>query len=224
MALKLVSGLFLVLLFGLCHAQQYRYVTDEQEFTIRFGKSTSHRIVQLVSSGTRLEVLAVDDRAGYTRVRTPEGKEGWILTRFLMDEPGAREQLETYREKVAHIDQIEATLKQRIAELERQQSSMATRLKEVTAERDSVTRELAELKQTAANALALSKDNKKLNYRVAVLQEEKRALAQQNARLEDSTERQWFVRGAGVVGAGILIGLLLPHLRFRRRRNSWRHL
>ena len=46
-------------------------------------------------------------------------------------------------------------------------------------------------------------------------------LKQQNRELENSTAQRWFLIGAGVIVGGILLGLILPHLRMRRRRDSW---
>jgi len=38
--------------------------------------------------------------------------------------------------------------------------------------------------------------------------------------LKDRSEREWFVRGAGVVIVGILIGLIVPRLKLRKK-SSW---
>ncbi|MCP5092182.1 MAG: TIGR04211 family SH3 domain-containing protein, partial [Gammaproteobacteria bacterium] len=69
------------------------WVTDQFEITLRSGPSTSNAIQLMIDSGLRLEVLERDADSGYTRVRTPGGTEGWVLSRYLMSEPSAREQL-----------------------------------------------------------------------------------------------------------------------------------
>ena len=71
------------------------WVTDQFEITLRSGPSTSNAIQLMLSSGTELEVLERDAETGYTRVRTQGGTEGWVLTRYLMNEASAREQLAT---------------------------------------------------------------------------------------------------------------------------------
>ena len=70
------------------------WVTDQFEITLRTGPSTGNSIRLSVSSGTRLEVIERDAESGYTHVRTQGGTEGWVLTRYLMNEPSAREELE----------------------------------------------------------------------------------------------------------------------------------
>ena len=52
------------------------------------------------------------------------------------------------------------------------------------------------------------------------MEREQQTLAQENETLRDRTARDWFMVGAGVVVLGILIGLILPRLRIRRR-SSW---
>ena len=67
-----------------------RYVSDELEITLRRGESTGHKISAMLKSGTPLEVLSTNKATGYSLVRTPCGKQGYVLTRQLMPEPVAR--------------------------------------------------------------------------------------------------------------------------------------
>ena len=71
------------------------WVTDQFEITLRSGPSTGNAIQLMLRSGTQLEVLEQDAESGYSRVRTEGGTEGWVLTRYLMRERSAREQLST---------------------------------------------------------------------------------------------------------------------------------
>ena len=68
-----------------------RYVSDTLEITMRSGKGTSFGITRMLRSGTPVEVLNVDKKSGYTQVRTNSGKEGWVLSRFLMKGQAARD-------------------------------------------------------------------------------------------------------------------------------------
>ena len=47
---------------------------------MRTGKSTRQSIVRMLASGTRVELLELDSEAGYARVRTRGGTEGWVLS------------------------------------------------------------------------------------------------------------------------------------------------
>ncbi|MCP3849384.1 MAG: ligand-binding protein SH3, partial [Gammaproteobacteria bacterium] len=37
-------------------------------------------------------------------------------------------------------------------------------------------------------------------------------------RLANNAEQAWFIRGAGVILLGMLLGLLIPKLRFKKKR------
>ena len=94
---KMINGcaatLLSALLFVSAASAESAWVSDEFEITLRSGPSTSNAIELMLSSGTELEVLERDAESGYSRVRTGGGTEGWVLTRYLMNEPAAREQL-----------------------------------------------------------------------------------------------------------------------------------
>ncbi len=77
----------------------------------------------MIDSGLRLEVLERDSASGYSRVRTPGGTEGWVLSRYLMSEPSAREQLEK--------------LTSQLTTATSRGSSLDTQMKAITAEYDS---------------------------------------------------------------------------------------
>ena len=110
---------------------QAAWVSDEFEVTLRTGPSTNNAIQLMVSSGTRLEILEEDAESGYTRVRTGGGTEGWVLTRYLMGEPSAREQLET--------------LTQQLTSANADGASMTSQLGAIREEYDSATRTIEQL-------------------------------------------------------------------------------
>ena len=81
-----------------------RYVSDRLEIQMRTGKGTQFRILRMLPSGTALEILEVDQENGYSRVRTPSGVEGWVLSRFLMQGRAARDQLADAEKKLARLE------------------------------------------------------------------------------------------------------------------------
>jgi SH3 domain protein len=56
---------------------------------------------------------------------------------------------------------------------------------------------------------------------VATLVMQVDGLEQRNLELTNRNKQDWFLIGAGVVVAGVLIGLILPNLRLKRRRSTW---
>jgi SH3 domain protein len=193
------------------------WVSDQFEVMLRTGPSTSNAIERVLPSGTALELVERDDEAGYALVRTAAGTEGWVLTRYLMDEPSAREQLEA--------------LTSRLTSAAAQGSSLTSQLDAVRGEYDSATRqiatlesqnrrleeELAEIKRTAANVLAINNQNKELRDQLANAEIQAATLEQQNRELSSQTTRYWFMTGALVLVVGMILGIWLPRIRWQRK-------
>ncbi|MDH3450262.1 MAG: TIGR04211 family SH3 domain-containing protein, partial [Gammaproteobacteria bacterium] len=70
-----------------------KYITDEFEVTMRSGTSTANSIVRMLRSGEAVTVIDEDLPSQYSLVETAGGKQGYVLSRFLMDIPAARERL-----------------------------------------------------------------------------------------------------------------------------------
>ena len=68
------------------------YVTDLLKLTLRSGPSTEHKILSVVESGQQVEMLEPGD--DWSLVRLANGKEGYVLTRYLMPEPTHNVRLE----------------------------------------------------------------------------------------------------------------------------------
>jgi len=66
-------------------AAETRYVVDELVITLRLGKSTDHKILKNLKTGTPFEVLEDDDKT-YIKVRTPDGLEGYVLRQYVSPE------------------------------------------------------------------------------------------------------------------------------------------
>ena len=99
----LLVSLLLFFLAGNAIAET-RYVSDMLEITMRSGKGTSYGITRMLRSGTAVQVLEADKAAGYTRVRTSSGKEGWVLSRFVMKGRAARDLLTTAEKDLAELE------------------------------------------------------------------------------------------------------------------------
>lgn len=211
-----------VLTFALCASAvaETRYVSDELEVTLRTGQSTSHQIVRMLKSGTPVEVLENNATTGYSKVRTASGAEGWVLTRYLMSTPTARQQMNDLQRRLASLEIENKQLKEQAGTLKQQTQSADEQQKQLEDSRRQLEQELADIRKTAGGALALESDNKRLKEQFLTLQTELQTLQQENAALKDRSDREWFVRGAGVVVIGILIGLIVPRLKLRRK-SSW---
>ncbi len=210
----------LLLLPGLLTAET-RYVTDIAKITLRTGESTSHRIIRMLSSGTSLKVLSNNKKTGYSKVRTDNGQVGYILTNQLMNENTARSQLSALQQELDDLKATPGEQSKTLTDLQQQHSDLRAAHQELQTIKQKQEQELHSIQRTASNAIRISNERNELRQQVASLTRAVADLRQENQDLSNEATRDWFLIGAGVIIAGILIGLILPHLRFQRRRNSW---
>jgi SH3 domain protein len=219
MRFRWVSLMFL--LVAASAQAQMRYVTDRTNLEIRRGPSTEHAILRWLEPGNEVQVIEQDQESGWSRVRVlDEGTEGWILTRFLVDEPSARDRLAAAERNLAAARDRVAALEARSREVGANLGTARTELEETRTSHATVSKELADLRTAAANVVEIRDRNTSLQQRLIERDREVEVLTTENARLAGRTNQNWFIVGASVLLAGIVIGLVAPTLR-RRRRSDW---
>ncbi|MDD4913708.1 MAG: TIGR04211 family SH3 domain-containing protein [Methylococcales bacterium] len=202
----------LFVLFSICGLANARtaYVTDNIEVPLRSGESERSKIVKMLSNGVQLNVLQGNTENGYTYVQAANGAEGFILTRYLSNEPISRTQLEMANKKLEALQ-----------EENRQLKSSQSANQDIGKDRDRLNTELTELQQTAANAIQLKQQRDQLQEMVISNERELQQLKRENQALADSSNQNWFLYGGGLSLFGVLLGFILPKLSWRRRSNGW---
>lgn len=210
-----------ICLFGLCTSQkawsESAWVSDEFEITLRSGPSTSNAIQLMIGSGTELEILERDPDAGYTRVRTGGGTEGWVLSRYLMTEPSAREQLQTLSGQLSSANTKGSSLTTQLSAIRGEYGTAQKRIDTLEREKGQLEKELADIKRTAANVLSINDENDGLRNQLMDTDIRVDTLEQENRELSSQTTRYWFMTGGLVLLVGIILGLWLPRIRWQRR-------
>ena len=193
------------------------WVSDQFEVMLRTGPSTSNAIERVLRSGTALEILEIDSEAGYARVQTTAGTEGWVLSRYLMNEPSAREQLERLTGQLTNATNASSSVTEQLDAVRGEQNTANNRIVVLEREKSSLEKELTEIKRTAANVLAIDRQNKDLRDQLATTEIEVSTLEQTNRELTGQATRYWFMTGALVLIVGIILGLWLPRIRWQKR-------
>src|SRR5262245_41738866 len=193
------------------------YVSDQFEVPLRTGETTEHAILKMLPSGTGVELLEVDKDKGYSRVRTSAGVEGYMLSRYLMPEAAARDQLTQLRQRLSSASNEQGGLSRQVDELGQQLSAAQRTITELTTERDQAGAELEHVKSVSAKSLELDERNKMLMQQVAAGEQRIRELSADNDTLRKHTTRDWFLAGGGLVLFSMLLGIVLTRVRWRRR-------
>lgn len=205
------------LLTGQSAWSETAWVSDEFEVMLRSGPSTSNAIQLMVGSGTALEILEADADAGYTRVRTGGGTEGWVLSRYLMSEPSAREQLQTLTGELTSATTRGSSLTTALSAIRGEYDAAQRRIEALESEKSELEQELAEIKRTASNVLTINDENTALRNQITDTDIRVGALEQENRKLSSQTARYWFLAGGLVLVIGIILGLWAPRIHWQRR-------
>ena len=214
-----------LLLLGMSASAQdsNRWITDSFEVTMRTGKSTQQSIVRMLSSGTRVEVMEVDRESGYARVRTRSGTEGWVLIRYLLDEPPARVSLPGIQQQLSQSKKSQSELEQKLKAVTRERDQLRSQAGTLERSGANLQSELDEVRRLSANVIQVDEQNRQLRERLAAAEQKLTELQRENDALGNRSSREWFVVGAGVVILGMALGLILPRIRWRRK-SSWSEL
>ena len=193
------------------------WVSDQFEVMLRTGPTTGNAITRVLQSGAELEVLERDSESGYARVRTPAGTEGYVLIRYLMNEPSAREQLQRLTGQLTSATTRGSTLTSQLDAVKAQYDDAATTISALERDKQALQAELGQIREAAANTLAIDRQNKDLRQQLTDAEIKVSILEQENETLSGQTTRNWFLAGAVVLIVGIALGLWLPRIRWQKR-------
>jgi len=176
-------------------AESQRYIDVEIAVTVRAGPSNNADYLGVVRSGDEVTLIESMGPESFARIRTASGTEGWVTARFLTETPAAATRLAA----------VESALEASEAEAKTLQATLTD-----------VSDELAALKP----AVELAEDNAALRARIAELERDNAEVVQRYS--EQKSRRKNMLTAAGLIGAGVLGGLVLPWLgrSTRRRRYS----
>ena len=201
------------------HAQTISYVDDTLTITVRTGKGSEYQILRTISSGTAVEVLQTD-ADGYKLIRLKDGVEGWVRSQYLVDNPIARDRLAEVETRLEQLKEENARLRGANSATQQQKDGVDEELTLLTQKYQELNSKYAELRALAAEPEAIKAKNKALSEEIETLERSTLELREQNNLLTNRSEQNWFLAGAGVLLGGMLIGLVLPRVRWRRK-SSW---
>lgn len=201
-------------------AATQKYITDEFEVTMRSGTSTANDILRLLKSGEAVSVLEEDPDTQYSFVELDDGKKGYILNRYLVSNRSSKYRLEQLEIKAAEQQEANTILQFEIknlqTDLEKEQSDGSSAKAALLATENELTR----VKNASQNTLSIVDENDELKSIVDNLVKNNAILNKKNATLKDSSNMDWFIRGAGVSLAAFVLGILITRIRWRKQE-SW---
>ncbi|MFO6424316.1 TIGR04211 family SH3 domain-containing protein [Motilimonas sp. KMU-193] len=181
---------------------QGQFISDNLIVYIHSGPSTQFRIIGSLNAGSPVTIKQQDSEAEFTQIQDTRGRIGWVESKFVSDEPPALTLLPQLQQELAQT-------KQTLAEAEQGHN-------QVLLDKDhTIDQQANEIKQLLEQQALLTQDIEALKLKNETLQ----------TRLDNQSETvqmQWLIRGAAVLGAGIFLGLVIPFLPRRKKKDpNW---
>lgn len=212
-------------------AADTRYVGDQLIITLRQGKSTQHKILKTLKTGTPLEIL--EEGESYFKVRTSDGVEGYVLRQYISSNP-------PMSQRVEELEMLNNSLQNKIKALEEAKNNLARQLKTTEEgykqEFSSISSSSAELEQQlelalnnervlsekyetllaqADNVVEIAAERDRLQQQNKKLAADMAALTKKTDKLADSRMIKWFLAGGGVFFFGWIAGKISRKKRSR---------
>ncbi len=219
----LLFALFITLLAPVRPADaETQYVSDMLVITLREVKGNKYKIKKTLTSGAPLQVL--EESGKYLRVRSKDGKTGWVLKQYLTSETPKttiiaqlKRDAGRLRAKVEKLEKAKASLQGDLKTARQKHTGEVKELKKMSNKnKKDVTSTSRELKQItdkynsllekSKNILEISEDRDRLQSSHDRLSTEVEHLQQENERLMRTGMIRWFIAGGGVFFVGWIAG------------------
>ena len=208
-------GICLIAGSMVAQAADVNYVTDIRQITLRTGQGLDYKILDWVKSGEEVEILERGNQ--WTMIRRADGKEGWVLSRFLTSKKPNRMILENLEKKnKVLVAQNESLLKEN-SELKEKAKASEAGLAESQKELQKAVDAYETLKQESAEFLKLKSSYNKSKKAQDDMLKKTGKMEETLKYLQTQHIFKWFLTGAGVLLLGFILGF---GARRPRRRPS----
>ncbi len=194
------------------------YVRDWITISVRNSPEGNH--VAMANSNDYMEILG--ENGEWTKVRTPAGKTGWVLTRYLTNKTPKALLVDQLTEKTtaqaAAIEKLSTENKQLRKENREQKYKISTLSSDVS----SAQTKFDSLKEASGSYLELKAAHDKLLEDDKLRAEQVKALEKENVRYKTSERIKFFFLGGLFLVFGIGVGGLLQSMRGRNKRTGYK--
>ncbi|MFO7594945.1 MAG: TIGR04211 family SH3 domain-containing protein [Desulfocurvibacter africanus] len=191
------------------------YVTDEHEFTLRTGPNTTHKIIQMLPTGSSLELL--EDGDEWARVRTEKGREGWVAKRFIMQEMPKAMVLDQARKRYAQLQEDSKTALEQAKALSVENKDLQVSLESAKAELARISQEYEALRAESSEVIELKQQYQTASVGLESISGLVAKLTKENESLLSAESLNWFLAGAAAVLVPWLLGSVMGRFGGKRR-------
>lgn len=232
-ARMIVSGFRSIAKFALCFVvlsaiyampsySETVYVSDVLFVPMRSGQGNEFRIINAaMKSGTPLSKISESGNGEWTQIETRKGTQGWIRSQYLSPNLPARLRLTNSLKELSQLKAKNIELTAFVKNLTAENIQLKTSLDGNSADAASLNEELARVKSISASAIKVDRQYQALLAEHQLLKTERDSLAAENEQLMNSSELNFLFYGALLVILGMIIAVLLPYLKRKKRFSDW---
>jgi SH3 domain protein len=193
----LLSGVLLMALGFPSLASANLFVTAGKPVDLRTDLGPSSKSIRMVEGGSEVEEIRRMPKIGFTKIKLTSGETGWVPSARLSEQAPDPGQLILASQNLLGLPP---------KQLEKEIAHTQT--------------ELNIVRQASLTARRMQEERDQLQITAHQLQAELEKLREEKAALNADQKQLWFALGAGALMSGILLGLILPRLK-PKRRNVW---
>jgi SH3 domain protein len=209
---------FFIVLFSTAVQAETMYVDDIIKITVRTGPGINHKIVAMIKSGERVEVLKPEEpETDWSLVRITNGKEGWVLSRFLTPKEPDGLVLGRYKKKHSVLKNQAVSLIEENNVYKKENKKLNSELKTNREMSDKIKSSYETLKKESAEFLELKSNYGKTSSKLIEQTKKAKKMEEELTSLLLHQNIKWFLSGAGVLLLGFVIGFSTKR---QRRRSS----
>jgi SH3 domain protein len=209
-----VCGISLMLcLFATSIQAETMYISDTLKITLRSGPSTGNKILAVLESGQIVEVVNPGDE--WSQVKMADGKEGWVLSRYLTPSATHKRRLERLQGKHKNLTAQAAALIEENNRLKAENKEFRTEFETTQEQLQKTSTEFETLKSEASEFVTLKANYERVASQLAQQTEKAQALEEQVGKMEMNYAIKWFLAGSAVLIVGFLIGFSTKRQRRR---------
>lgn len=209
-----IVGICLFLLSTAVLAETKYYINDSMKITLRTGPAIDRKIIALLSVGQEVEILKAENE--WTLIRLLDGKEGWVISRFLTDQTPDSIQLEALKKNHSTLQTKAASLMEENKAIKAENKKLGIDLTTNETKQMDLSKSYETLKRESKQFLDLQAKYKESTSKLAAQTQKAEKYEDELTKLLWNKNIKWFLSGAGVLILGFIIGFSAK----RQRRHS----
>jgi SH3 domain protein len=190
------------------------YISENIRMVIRQGPGSQHKILETLMSGDMVEL--VEQGPEWSKVRLSDGREGWAPTRFLTTQIPSSLALKRLEQKYSDLLAQAGAPHESGINLKAENQQLTSDLAMLETKFNTLSDDYEALKKDAADVVQLRTKYQEASAKLKEQSQKMDAMTADMNHQNFDLKLRWFLYGAGVFLAGLLMGWVSKPSRSRQ--------